>query len=133
MVDGFALGHSIIVAADAGRRRAFENATFVAGFAIHLNVRTFQRHARVAMIKILVNLESSVSGLLGGGRIGCEGENKPQARDKSHEHTQENFCSAVQQSIMFSTVCRPYQRFVSFIHKVFFIHNSVPTALALPP
>ena len=58
MVERLALGHAVVMAAQAGDWCAFENAALVAGFAIHLNVRTFQWHARVAVIKILVNLKA---------------------------------------------------------------------------
>ena len=111
MVDRFAAGHAAVVAAHAGGRNAFENATLVAGFAGDFDVHAFKRKAGDLVVEILVNLEIRVR-CFGQGASGKNGHDEPERRDKCHGHLQKTFCSAVQQvSIYRQQNCRPQTKF----------------------
>lgn len=57
MIDRLALRQGFIVTADTGGRRAFENATIVAGFAGYFYMLARKGKARGLVVEILVNLD----------------------------------------------------------------------------
>ncbi len=101
VIDRLALGHAVVVAADTSDRCSLENTTLVACFAGDSDVLAFKRKARGLVIEILVNLDADARCRrcrlsLRCGRQGDQRQDKPKARDKSHEAAQTNLCSAAQ-------------------------------------